>query len=138
LGNGRIPGFTATAQIFFRRLLRIAGIFIKSGYNIKNPRLQPMNAGICKIKLHLPDNNSLKGKRRIIKSIISRLRNQYNISIAEVEDQDLWQVATIGISCVSNSHGHVGDTISAILSFIRDNYPEVEVVDHDTEVMQGF
>ena len=97
-----------------------------------------MNVGVCKIKLHLPDSHSLKEKRRIVKSMTSKLRNKYNISIAEVDDQDLWQIATIGLCCVSNSHGHVDETIGHIMNFIRQSYPEIEIVDYDTEVMQGF
>jgi uncharacterized protein YlxP (DUF503 family) len=95
-----------------------------------------MNAAVCKIKIHLPDNHSLKEKRRIIKSVISRLRNQYNISIAEVEDQDLWQIATLGLSCVGNSR--IDETIASILKYIGQNYPAIEIIDHETEVMQGF
>lgn len=95
-----------------------------------------MNAAVCKIKIHLPDNHSLKDKRQIIKSVISRIRNQFNVSIAEVEDQDLWQLATIGISCVGNSH--IDETIANVLKYIEQNYPDIEVIDHETEIMQGF
>lgn len=97
-----------------------------------------MHAIICKIKIHIPENHSLKGKRRIIKSIISRLRNQYNISIAEVADNDLWQLATIGMSYVSNSQNNTVDVLDSILKFVRQNYPEVEIIDCEKEVMQGF
>jgi uncharacterized protein YlxP (DUF503 family) len=97
-----------------------------------------MNAGICKLKIHLPENHSLKEKRRIIKSMMSRLRNQFNISIAEVDDHDLWQIATLGISCVSNSNMHVDDTVSNILNYVQQNYPELEIIDHEIEIMHGF
>ena len=96
-----------------------------------------MNTGICKIRLHLPGTESLKGKRRIVKSVISRLRNQYNISIAEVDDQDLWQLATLGVACVSNHNQHVDETLSKVLGFIAQNYPELEVVDHEMEILHG-
>lgn len=97
-----------------------------------------MNTGVCKIKLHLPGSQSLKSKRRIIKSIISRLRNQYNISIAEVDDQDLWQLATLGVACVSNHNQHVDETMSKVVNFIAQNYPELEVVDHELEILHGL
>ena len=98
-----------------------------------------MHAVICKIKIHIPQNQSLKDKRRILKSIIARLRNQYNISVAEVDDHDLWQLATIGIGHVSNSQvSTTGNLVENILKFIRQNYPEVEVIDHEAELMQGF
>ena len=97
-----------------------------------------MNTGICKIKLHLPANQSLKEKRRIVKSIISRLRNQFNISIAEVDDHDLWQLATLGISCVSNHNQHVDETLTKVMNFIVQNYPVLEIVDQDVEIIHGL
>jgi len=96
-----------------------------------------MNTGVCKIKLHIPESQSLKEKRRIIKPIITRLRNQYNISIAEVDDQDLWQIATIGFSCISNHNNHVNEMLNSAINFIIDNYPTVEIVEHEIEVFQG-
>jgi len=96
-----------------------------------------MNTGICKIKLHIPANQSLKDKRRIVKSLISKLRNQYNISIAEVEDHDLWQLATLGISCISNNGQHIDETITKIVNFIVQNYPELEIVNQETEIIHG-
>ncbi len=96
-----------------------------------------MNVGICRIKLHISQSRSLKDKRRIVKSMVSRLRNQYNISIAEVEDQDLWQLVTLGISCVSNRNQHVDEILSRVIGFITSNYPELEIVDHQTEILSG-
>jgi uncharacterized protein YlxP (DUF503 family) len=96
-----------------------------------------MNVGICRIKLHISGSRSLKDKRRIVKSIVSRLRNQYNISIAEVDDQDLWQLVTLGIACVSNQGQHIDETLSKVMSFITSNYPELEIVDHQTEILSG-
>jgi uncharacterized protein YlxP (DUF503 family) len=96
-----------------------------------------MNTGVCKLKLHIPENQSLKDKRRIVKSIISRLRNQYNISVAEVDDHDLWQLATLGVSCVSNNGQHVDETITKIINFIVQNYPELEIVSQETEIIHG-
>ena len=94
-----------------------------------------MNAGICRIKLHLSQSQSLKDKRRIVKSIIARLRSHYNISIAEVDDQDLWQLVTLGIACVSNHNQHVDETLSKVMNFIVNNYPELEIIDHQTEIL---
>lgn len=96
-----------------------------------------MNSGICKIKLHLLESRSLKDKRRTVKSIISRLRSQYNVSIAEVDDQDLWQLVTLGIACVSNHNQHVDEILSKVISFITNHYPELEIVDQETEILSG-
>ncbi len=96
-----------------------------------------MNTGICKLQIHLPDNHSLKEKRRTLKSITSRLRNQFNVSVAEVGDYDLWQSASIGISCVSNNNQHVDEILNKIMNYITFNYPELEIIDHDIEIMHG-
>jgi len=60
-----------------------------------------MIIGACEITLHLPESHSLKDKRQVIKSVMARVRNQFEVAIAEVEDQDLWQSAKLGVSCVS-------------------------------------
>jgi uncharacterized protein YlxP (DUF503 family) len=98
---------------------------------------EEMNAGICRIKLHLSESQSLKDKRRVVKSIISRLRSQYNISVAEVDDQDLWQLVTLGIACVSNHNQHVDEILSRAMGFITKNYPELEIVDQEMEILSG-
>jgi len=96
-----------------------------------------MNVGICQIKLHISESRSLKDKRRIVKSVVARLKNQYNISIAEVDDQDLWQLVTLGIACVSNQSQHIDEILSKVMSFIINNYPELKIVDHQTEILTG-
>jgi uncharacterized protein YlxP (DUF503 family) len=96
-----------------------------------------MNVGICRIKIHISESRSLKDKRRILKSIVYRLRNQYNISVAEVDDQDLWQLVTLGVSCVSNQNQHVDEILSKVIGFITSNYPELEIIDQQTEILSG-
>jgi uncharacterized protein YlxP (DUF503 family) len=64
-----------------------------------------MVIGTCTIELHIPGNGSLKGKRRVIKSIIACVHNEFNVSIAEVGNQDLWQSAILGVACVSTKGG---------------------------------
>ena len=97
-----------------------------------------MNTGVCRIKLHIPRNQSLKQKRRVIKSITARLRNQYNISISEVDDQDLWQIATLGISCVSNNSNLIDETLTKVVNYIVQNYPELEIIERDVEIIHGI
>jgi uncharacterized protein YlxP (DUF503 family) len=97
-----------------------------------------MNTGVCKIRLHIPYNQSLKEKRRIIKSIITRLRNKFNVSVSEVDDQDLWQLATLGISCVSNNSQHIDETLTRVVNFITQNYPESEIIEQEVEIIHGI
>jgi len=92
-----------------------------------------MHVSVCQIELRLPENQSLKGKRRVIKSIITRLQNRYKVSVAEVDNQNLWQLATLGIACVSNHRRHADETLSNVVKFIVQNYPDVELLSSEIE-----
>jgi hypothetical protein len=94
-----------------------------------------MNLGVCKVKLRLPENQSLKGKRQVLKSIIARVRNNYNVAIAEVEDQDLWQLATLGIACISNSTQQTNQVLSKVVNFISRNRFDIEILDYEIEII---
>ena len=94
-----------------------------------------MHVGVCRIELRLPENQSLKGKRRVIKSIIARLQNKYHVSVAEVDNQDLWQLATLGVACVSNHRKHTDEVLSTVIRFIAQNYPDVELLSSEIETL---
>jgi len=97
-----------------------------------------MNVGVCKIRLRLPENQSLKGKRQVLKSIISRVDNKFNVSVAEVDDQDLWQVATLGICYVSNDRRHADEVLSKVAAFVVNGRFDVEILDYEIEVISVF
>jgi uncharacterized protein YlxP (DUF503 family) len=97
-----------------------------------------MNVGVCRIELHLPENESLKGKRQIVKSIIARLQNRYNVSVAEIDNQELWQIATLGIACVSNHRRHADETLSSVVKFIVQSYPNLEIVNSEMEIFPAL
>ena len=94
-----------------------------------------MNVGVCRISLRLPENESLKGKRRILKSIISRVGNKFNVAIAEVDNGDMWQLATIGICCVSNDRRHANEVMSRVVDFIINSRPDAEILDYEIEII---
>ena len=94
-----------------------------------------MNVGVCKVSLRLPENMSLKGKRQVLKSITSRVRNKFNISIAEVDDNDMWQLATIGICCISNNRRHTNQVLSKVVDFVIKSRFEVEMLDYQIEII---
>ena len=94
-----------------------------------------MNVGVCKVRLRLPDNLSLKGKRQVLKSIIARVRNKFNVSVAEVGDNDLWQLATLGICCISNDKRYTNEVLSKIVDFIIDGRFDVEILDYEIEIL---
>jgi len=94
-----------------------------------------MNVGVCKISLRLPENQSLKGKRRVLKSITTRVGNQFNVSIAEVDHQDLWQLATLGICCVSNNKRYTNEVLSQVVDFIVGSRFDVEILNYEIEIL---
>ena len=97
-----------------------------------------MNIGVCKITLHLPENLSLKGKRQVVKSITGRVRNQFNVSVAEVDDHDLWQIATLGVCCISNSKRHANQVLSKVVNFMANSRFEAELLDYEIEILSVF
>jgi uncharacterized protein YlxP (DUF503 family) len=97
-----------------------------------------MNVGVCRIELRLPENLSLKGKRQILKSITTRVKNRFNVSVADVGDQNLWQLATLGICCVSNNSRHTNEVLSKVVDFIVDSRFEVEILDYEIELLPAL
>lgn len=97
-----------------------------------------MNIGACMVRLRLPGNDSLKGKRQVSKSIIERVKNRYNVSIAEVADQELWQLLTLGITCVSTSAPHANEVLSKVVDFIQQSKFDVEMLDYEIEIIHAL
>jgi uncharacterized protein YlxP (DUF503 family) len=94
-----------------------------------------MNVGMCRVRLRFPENLSLKGKRQVLKSITTRLRSKFNISVAEVDDHDLWQLATVGLCCISNNKRYTNEVLSKAVDFIVDGRFEVEILDYEIEIL---
>lgn len=96
-----------------------------------------MIIGACRIALHLPENQSLKGKRQVLKSMIERVKHRFNVSIAEVDGNDLWQVAALGIACVSNDTQHVNETLSKVVRFVETTRCEAIMTDYEIEILSA-
>jgi uncharacterized protein len=75
--------------------------------------------GVCRLQLILPDNHSLKGKRSVVRSICAKVRSTFNVAIAEVDDQDVWQVAGLGFAVVSADGRHADRMVAEIVDFIE-------------------
>ena len=77
-----------------------------------------MGVGVLRLELLLPENHSLKGKRSLLRAIKSRVQNKFNVSIAECDDHDLWQRATLGVSQVGADEPHVDACLREVVRFI--------------------
>jgi uncharacterized protein len=91
--------------------------------------------GACVVTLELPASHSLKEKRQVVRSLVERLRRQFNVAVAEVEEQDTWQTAVLGLTVVSNEAGHAARQIERIVEYIEQTRLDAEVVDRQVEVL---
>ena len=78
-----------------------------------------MIVGICHLDVIIPENHSLKGKRKVIKRVIDRVKNRFNISIAEVGDNELWQRSQLGMSLVGNDRKFINSYLDRVVNFIE-------------------
>ena len=94
-----------------------------------------MHIGVCTIELRLPGNSSLKGKRSVVKSITTRVSREFNVSIAEVDAQDVWQRAVLGVSCVSSSAEYAHRQLERVVEWIESRRPDVDLFDYWIEML---
>ncbi|MFQ5932918.1 MAG: DUF503 domain-containing protein [Nitrospiraceae bacterium] len=93
-----------------------------------------MTVGLCTIELYIPDGHSLKAKRQVIRSLKQRLRDKFNVSVAEVGEQDLWQKALLGIACVANESAYVNQVLDQAVNLVR-SVPSIELVKYRVEIL---
>jgi len=89
--------------------------------------------GTISIKIFIPTSLSLKDKRSVVRSLITRLKNKFNISVAEIDSLDQWQIAVIGMAIVGNETKILNQQISKIITFIEAN-TDFELINLDTEI----
>src|SRR2546425_10344664 len=94
-----------------------------------------MVVGVSQITLHLPGCHSLKDKRQVVKSIMARVRQRFEVAIAEVDEQDRWQIAKLGVSCVSNSSQHIDEILGRVRRYIEETRPDVIVSSAEVEII---
>lgn len=93
-----------------------------------------MIIGACSIELRIPGNRSLKGKRRVLKPLLTRLRREFNVSAAEVGFNDAWQTAEVALVTVANNDpGYVEAFLQKAVEWVERYRPEVQVVDWHIE-----
>jgi hypothetical protein len=91
--------------------------------------------GVCTLELEIAAAQSLKDKRAVLQSLLKRLRNQFNIATAEIDDLDSNETAVIAFALVSNSAQHANSVITHVISWIETQGRDVEVVDQTIEIL---
>lgn len=93
-----------------------------------------MIVGTCKIELHIPGVNSLKAKRHVLKGIKERVRSKFNVSLAEVDKQDIHRRATIALACVASNRRYTNQILARAVNLIERN-PDVIIIDYEIEML---
>ena len=86
------------------------------------------------VELHLPDVESLKGKRHVLKGLKQKVRARFEVAVAEVDHQDMWQRATLAVAYVSHDSRHANEVVSKALDFIEANV-EGMVIQESVEIL---
>ena len=92
-----------------------------------------MVVGTLKIELHLQDNRSLKGKRKIVRSMVDKVKHKFNVAIGEVGSNDKWQKIELGVSAVGNDRRHIDASLNNVLAFLDSLYL-AEIIESKIEI----
>ncbi len=92
-----------------------------------------MVVGLANIDIHIPESGSLKSKRHLLKGMKDRLRNKFNVSVAEVGHNDLWQRTTLGVSVVANQRKFANQVLSKVVEHINKENG-LQVLDYSIEI----
>jgi len=92
-----------------------------------------MFIGVCTIDIQVPESGSLKDKRHSLRSLKDRIRNKFNVSVAEVDDNDLWQKASLAVAAVSKDKTHLNQTLDYVLNMVR-GVPEIILLDYHIDI----
>lgn len=86
------------------------------------------------VELHLGEVDSLKGKRHVLRGLKEKVKNRFNVSVAEVDHEDLWQRATLAVACVSNDARLANEIVSKAVNFIESRL-DGDVIDVHVEIL---
>lgn len=94
-----------------------------------------MHVAACVITLQIPGSDSLKAKRRILKSILARLPRQFNVAVAEIDCQDTWQTAVISLVTVGNDQSYLHGMLEKAITWIEQNRPDAIIDQYSIEFL---
>ena len=94
-----------------------------------------MVIGVCTLELSIPTANSLKDKRSVVKSVVARLRNEFNIAVAEVDMLDSWRSATIAAVTVSSDKDYAHGLLTRVALWVERHRLDCELVDYEIELI---
>jgi len=93
-----------------------------------------IRVGVLKIDFHIPESGSLKEKRMVLRQIKDQIRHKFNVSIAEADNHDKWQLASFAVASLSNDKRHLDATLTTIKNFFEKNR-HIVILDHQIEII---
>jgi uncharacterized protein YlxP (DUF503 family) len=97
-----------------------------------------VHIGVCRLTLYLPESHSLKDKRQVARSLTARVRNKFNVAVAEEADNDLWQRLTLLVCAASSDGAHANEMLSQVADFVEEARPDLELLDYQVEMISGL
>jgi uncharacterized protein YlxP (DUF503 family) len=94
-----------------------------------------MFTAIARLTLRIPMSASLKDKRQVVRSVLAKVRNQFEVAAAEVAEQNVQNLAVLGLAYVSGEAGHASDMIDRAIRYIEQSRPDVEITDVQQDVV---
>jgi len=95
-----------------------------------------MFVGVLRLTLHLPEPGSLKSKRHLVRSAVDRVRARFNVSIAEVAENDLWQRSVLGVAAVGNDQAFVNEALDKVADFVAAMHGgQIQITDRELEIV---
>ena len=99
-----------------------------------NPSKGTMHVGVARLWLRMPENASLKDKRQVLRSLLQRLRNEFHVAVAEVDAQDDWRLACIGVTTVSGDALLARQVLDRVVAFVQATRLDADLYDAEVEV----
>ena len=93
-----------------------------------------MVVGVATVRLFIPNSHSLKDKRQVVRSVVARMRQRFNVAVAEVADLDNWQAATLGIVSVSSDAAYVQGLLNKSVDWLSDERLDAEISEVSIEL----
>ena len=97
----------------------------------------PLTVGLLRVKLHLPESESLKSKRQVVSSLLRRMRQELKVAAAEVGELDRWQLAELAVATVSGDGRHADEVLATALTFIESHSDGAMITDVSTELLRA-
>lgn len=94
-----------------------------------------MVVGLATVTLQLRDAQSIKDKRRVVKSLTARLRSRFNVAVAEVDTHEAWRTITLGITCISTDAAHAHAMLEKVAQTIEHERLDVDLADYQVELL---